>query len=87
MSLRNINSNEIIKELISYDPEKLLLENIRRGEKRWTERKVISTKVMMNLLNTEDKPVILSLHGICYDIYNVIIFCFLNVRIITQFST
>ena len=29
----------------------------------------------MNLLNTEDKPVILSLHGICY---GIIICCFLT---------
>ena len=35
---------------------------------------------MMNLLNTEGKPVILSLHGICY---GIIIFCFLKVSIIT----
>ena len=58
MSLRKTTSNELIKDLIGYDQEKLCLENIRRAEQRWTEEKVIS-KVMMNLLNTEDKPVIL----------------------------
>ena len=32
-------------------------------------------------MNTENKPVTLSLYGICF---GIIIFCFLNVRIITQ---
>ena len=39
MSLRKTTSNELIKDLIGYDPEKLCLENIRRAEQRWTERK------------------------------------------------
>ena len=55
-----------------------ILEKLNKdGQKE----KVILIKIMMNLLNIEDKPVILSSHGICYDI---IIFCFLSVRIITQ---
>ena len=36
-------------------------------------------ETMMNLLNAEDKPVILSLHEICYI---VMIFCYLSVRMI-----
>ena len=32
-------SNELIKDLIGHDPEKLCLENIRRAEQRWAERK------------------------------------------------
>ena len=38
-SLRKTTSNELIKDLIRYDPEKLCLENIRRAEQRLTERK------------------------------------------------
>ena len=38
-SLRKTTSNELIKDLISYDPEKLCLENIRKAEQGWTGRK------------------------------------------------
>ena len=34
MSLRKNTSNELIKNLIGNDPEKLILENIRRAEQR-----------------------------------------------------
>ena len=39
MSLRKATSNELLKDLIGYDTEKLCLENIRRAEQRWTEIK------------------------------------------------
>ena len=74
MSLRKTTFNEIIKDLIGYDPEKLLLENIKRAEKMDRKKKSC-------LFNIGDKLVILSSHGICY---GIIIFCFLIVRIITQ---
>ena len=66
MSIRK-TSNELIEDLIGHDPEKLCLENIRKAEQRLTERKVILIRVM-NLLETDDKPVILLSHGICYGI-------------------
>ena len=81
MRFRKTTSNELIKDLIGYDSEKLYLENIRRAEQRWTERKSHIIKVMMDLLNIEDKRVVLSSHGICY---GIIILCFLSVIIITQ---
>ena len=39
MNLRKTTSNELIKKLIGYDPEKLCLETIGKAEQRWTERK------------------------------------------------
>ena len=71
MSLRKTISNECIIDLIVYDPEKLSLENITRA--LWTEGKVILIKVIYRI--------VLSSHRISYDI---IIFYFLNVRILTQ---
>ena len=52
---------------------------IGRAEQRW-EEKITLIKVM-NLLNTDDKPVIHSSHGICY---GIIIFGSLSVRIMTS---
>ena len=39
MSLRKSTSNDLIKNLIGYDPEKLCEEIIRRADTKWTERK------------------------------------------------
>ena len=61
MTLRKTTSNELTKNLVGYDTEKRYIENIRRAEQRWTKRKVLLIKVTMNLLNTDDKPAILSL--------------------------
>ena len=38
MSLRNTTSNELIKDLIGYDPDKLASKIIRLAELRWNER-------------------------------------------------
>ena len=40
MTFRKTTSNELTKNLIGYDTEKLYLENIRRAEQRWTKRKI-----------------------------------------------
>ena len=74
-------SNELIKDLISYDPEKLFLENIRRAEQRWIERKSYISQSNEEPVKTEHKPVILSLYGICY---GITIFCFLSLRFNTK---
>jgi len=42
MSLRITTSNELIKDLIGYEPNKLCSEIIRRAERRWNERKGIT---------------------------------------------
>ena len=39
MSLRRSTSNQLIRNLIGYDPEKLCQEIIRRADAKWSERK------------------------------------------------
>jgi len=39
MSLRKTTSNQLIRNLIGYDPEKLCLDIIRRADAKWNERK------------------------------------------------
>ena len=70
-----ISYDELIKDLIGYDPEKYIKKILLKLNKDGQIEKVIliKVKVMMHLLNIEDKPVILSSHGICY---RIIIFCF-----------
>ena len=53
MNLRKTTTNELIKELIGYDPEKFCLEHQKQLNKDRHKEKVTLIKVMMNLLNTE----------------------------------
>ena len=39
MNLKKSTSNQLIKGLIGYDPEKLCEETIRRADTKWIERK------------------------------------------------
>jgi len=40
MGMRSTVSNEIIKDMMTYDPEQFCQEVIRRAEIRWDERKI-----------------------------------------------
>ena len=71
MSLRKNNSNELIKDFIGYDPEKICLENIRRAEQRWTDIK------SHNQCN--DEPIKYTRRTSNTFINGIIIFCILSV--------
>ena len=56
----NLRKTTSIKESFGCDPEKLCLETLEKLSKDGHKEKIKLIKVMMNLFNTENKPVILS---------------------------